>query len=88
MRKCVHIRTLNLSFCGNVSDVALAAIASHARNIEDLNITMCEMVTGAGMLIPAFASVLLTHSMHVHIRQSFTQLQPSNFVAFQAFPKC
>ncbi|KDP34153.1 hypothetical protein JCGZ_07724 [Jatropha curcas] len=49
-----NLKRLNISWLINVSDIALVAIAENCRNLVALDLTGCEMITGAGLC--SFAS--------------------------------
>jgi F-box/leucine-rich repeat protein 2/20 len=43
------LKRMNLSWLINVSDITLIAIAGNCRNLVALDLTGCEMITGAGI---------------------------------------
>ncbi|KAK4419950.1 hypothetical protein Salat_2407900 [Sesamum alatum] len=43
------LKRLNLSWLFNVSDVTVVALAQNCRHLEDLDLTGCKSVTGAGV---------------------------------------
>ncbi|KAF3638650.1 putative F-box/LRR-repeat protein 4-like isoform X7 [Capsicum annuum] len=43
------LKKLNLSFLVNVSDATIVAIAESCKNLDALNLTSCEFVTGEGV---------------------------------------
>jgi F-box/leucine-rich repeat protein 14 len=48
-REVPSLRKLNLSLCKDVSDNSIAKIASHCRNLEDLDLSGCTRVTNSAL---------------------------------------
>jgi hypothetical protein len=73
IQNCNNLKSLNLSFCGNISDVGISTVLEACPNLLELNLSVCYKITDISIL-KIGEKYLTLHSLNISGNRNITDI--------------